>query len=160
MLMDQIRSQIDTAVREKDEVTRDVLRVALGEAQTLQSRSGSITEQEVQRVVRKLVEGNRESIRAFRARASETERPDSAMTQSQIARLEVEIATLEKLLPQNLSLDDIRNRLAEVGAQISSAKSEGQAIGLAMKHLKNAGVQALGEDVKVVVQQLRSSAVA
>lgn len=56
--------------------------------------------------------------------------------------------------------EDIRTRLAEVSDRIFSAKSDGRAVGLAMQHLRGAGLQVLGEDVKAVVTQMRFAATA
>ncbi len=71
-------------------------------------------------------------------------------------RLGQENAYLETLLPRTLDRDAIRKELAPVAAELKAAKSDGQATGLAIKHLKQKGLAVLGEDVSAAVKQLRA----
>jgi uncharacterized protein YqeY len=64
-----------------------------------------------------------------------------------------ELALIEEWVPPNLGRDQIREALAPVADPIRSAPKEGQAMGLAMKHLAGQAVDA--DDVKAVVAELR-----
>jgi hypothetical protein len=60
------------------------------------------------------------------------------------------------LLPKTLDREAIRKELEAVAADLRGAKGEGQATGMAMKHLKGKGLAVLGEDVAVAVKEIRA----
>lgn len=64
-----------------------------------------------------------------------------------------ELALIEEWVPPTLGRDRIEEALAPVAESIRSAPKEGQAMGLAMKHLAGRPVDA--DDVKAVVAELR-----
>ncbi|HEY3500927.1 MAG TPA: GatB/YqeY domain-containing protein, partial [Polyangiaceae bacterium] len=66
-----------------------------------------------------------------------------------------ENAVLAAFLPKSLGVDEIVSALAGVQAQVKSAGNEGQATGIAMKHLKAAGATVSGKDVSEAVKRLR-----
>ena len=143
MLIDTIKAQIKDAMRAKDSATRDLLKVVLGDLQLNETRKGSaLTDEEAQKDVKKVIKGNRETIAAV-------DDPEV------IKRMEREIATLEKLLPQTLSVDEIVAALAPVADAVKAAGNDGQATGVAMKHLKPTGAAVEGKDVAAAVKQLR-----
>jgi hypothetical protein len=76
----------------------------------------------------------------------------------QRATLEREIALLSALLPATMTLEAILAALVPVKDAVIAAKSEGQATGVAMKHLKSTGANASGTDVAAAIKQLRGSA--
>jgi uncharacterized protein YqeY len=69
--------------------------------------------------------------------------------------LRQEIGVLSALLPKQLSVDDIVAALASEHDAIKAAKSDGQATGIAMKHLKSTGAAVSGNDVGAAVKQIR-----
>ncbi|MFM7149700.1 MAG: hypothetical protein ACKO23_07650, partial [Gemmataceae bacterium] len=71
------------------------------------------------------------------------------------AKLTRENVLLQSLLPQTLPVADIVAELSGLAEGLRGAKSEGQATGMAMKHLKGKNLRVLGEDVAVAVKQLR-----
>ena len=71
--------------------------------------------------------------------------------------LEREIAILKSVLPQTLDPDAIVQALQPLRSEIMDAKSDGQATGVAMKHLKAKGQKAQGQDVAIAVQNIRKS---
>jgi hypothetical protein len=73
------------------------------------------------------------------------------------ARLAQENAYLETLLPKTLDQAAIRKELEAIAGELKTANNDGQATGLAMKHLKQKGLAVLGEDVAAAVKQLRAS---
>jgi hypothetical protein len=66
-----------------------------------------------------------------------------------------EIAILSEFLPKTLGVDDIVAALAPVSDALKGAGNEGQATGIAMKHLKAAGMSVGGKDVSEAVKRVR-----
>ena len=143
-LVDEIKKRVLSAMKAKNTVEKEVLRVALGEIQVVEARSGSVTDEQAQAIVRKLVKSNQETL-------------ELSASEDQKATLKEEIAVLESLLPKSLSADEIASQLAPVAAAIQGAGNAGQATGIAMKHLKAAGLQVGGKDVASAVELLRRS---
>ncbi len=143
MLIDDIRARATQAVKEKDEAARDVLRLALGEVQMAEVRSGkTLGEEDVVAIVRKLVKSNEETLVAA---------PDGP----QAPTLRRENVVLAALLPQTMSVADLVAALAPVVEAIRAARNDGQATGAAMKHLKTTGGTFTGQDVTAAVKALR-----
>ena len=144
MLKDEMKRRMLEAMKARRTVEKDVLRVALGEVQTVESRSGAdVSDDEVGRILRKLIKSNEESLAA-------TE--DAARR----ATLEEENAVLGSLLPRTLDVAEIVAALAPVREAILGAGGDGQATGVAMKHLKGAGAAVDGKDVSAAVRSMRA----
>ena len=71
------------------------------------------------------------------------------------AKHEAEIAVLDALLPQTLSVDEIVSALEAIKPDVTDAGNDGQATGVAMKHLKASGASVDGKDVAAAVKQMR-----
>src|SRR5262249_25424033 len=99
-------------------------------------------------IIRKLIAGNDETRRELEGRG-QTAHPS-------YERLARENAYLQTLLPRTLDRAAIRRELEPVAAELRAAKSDGQATGLAMKHLKQGGLAVQGEDVAAAVKELRA----
>ncbi len=117
-----------------------ILQVILGEA----CRGSGDDGEDVDKIIRKMIASNNETI------GLSTNREDM------VAKLKEENTYLESLLPQVLSVEEIKNSLSEVLVDLKTAKSDGQATGMAMKHLKSRNLKVLGEDVAVAVKQVRA----
>ena len=144
-LLDEIKKQVITAMKAKDTVAKEVLRVAQGDIEMHHTRTGEhMTDDQAQKVVRKLIKSNEETI--------EHTSDDAA-----VEKLKTEIGILEALLPRTLGVDEIVAALAPVQADIQAAGNDGQATGVAMKHLKPQGLAVEGKDVSAAVRQIRSS---
>lgn len=145
-LTDEIKTRMRAAMQARDELTRNILGLALGEIQTAEARANrALEDAEVMAVVRKLLKSNEETL----GLGGEGERADA---------LRREIAVLSSLLPRSMSPDDIATALAPVVEAIRGAKSDGQAMGVAMKHLKAAGATVESSDVQKAVANVRASA--
>ena len=72
------------------------------------------------------------------------------------AALKKEIEALQSLLPKGMSVDQIVEALASQRDAIKAAKNDGQATGVAMKHLKSTGATFEGSDVAKAVQKIRA----
>ncbi len=145
MLVDEIKAQLTEAMRNKDTRRRDLLRVVMGELQTVSSRTGkSLDDEQAQQVVRKIAKSVQEMIDV-------SDRPEA------VEQAKQELAILESLLPKTLSMEEIVTALEPVKDAILGAGNDGQAIGIAMKHLKSTGAAVEGRTVGEAVRSLRAS---
>jgi uncharacterized protein YqeY len=144
MFVDALKAAINQAVKDKDATARDVLRLAFGEIQTAEARAArALSDEEATAIAKKLVKSNEETLVATtdNARAEELRR---------------EIAVLSALLPKTLSVPQILEALASQREAIRAAKNDGQATGIAMKHLKGTGAAFDGKDVGEAVKAIRA----
>jgi uncharacterized protein YqeY len=143
MLVDDLKKRITQAMKDKDEVAKDVLRVALGEIQTIEHRQNrALAEDESIAVVRKLVKSNEETL--------------ATSTGERAATLRRENEILATLLPASMTVDQIVDALASQRDAIRAAKSDGQATGVAMKHLKSTGASFEGAAATEAVKRIRA----
>jgi uncharacterized protein YqeY len=145
-----LQAKLTEAMKARDELARGLLRIVLGEVSTRRARTGKEPgDDEVQAIIRKLIAGNTET-------RGELEKRGQTSHES-YERLARENAYLETLLPAVLDRAAIRGELAAVAADLKAAKNDGQATGLAMKHLKQKGLAVQGEDVAAAVKEIRAS---
>ena len=143
MLVDQIKARVAQAVKDKDAVARDVLRLALGELQTAEARANKpLGDDDALGVLRKLVKSNEETL------ALVGDGP-------QAPGLRHELEVLTALMPKTLDVAALVAALASQTDALKAAKNDGQATGVAMKHLKAAGAAFDGGDVAKAVKQIR-----
>ena len=144
-----LQAKLKEAMKAKDDLARDLLRVILGEVSTRRARTGKEPgDEEVHGIIRKVIAGNDETRKELEKRGQ--------TAHEAYARLARENAYLETLLPRRLDPAAIRTELAAIAADLKGARNDGQATGLAMKHLKQKGLAVQGEDVAAVVKQLRA----
>jgi len=143
MLLDEIKARMFKAMKAGKTVEREILRVAVGEITTERERDGRTgSDEEALGILKKLVKSNEESL----AHVTDPEKR---------AVLTEEIAIISEFLPKSLSVDAIIAALAPVTAQVKAAGNEGQATGVAMKHLKASGAVVTGKEVALAVKSLR-----
>lgn len=143
MLIDDVKQQVIQAMRDRDTERRDLLKVVLGEMQTAAARlSEDLPDADAQRIIRKMVKSNQEM-------AELSDRPGVA------EKMKAEIQVLETLLPKTLNIDQIIEALAPVLDAVKSAGNDGQATGVAMKHLKSTGAAVDGKDVGQAIKRVR-----
>jgi uncharacterized protein YqeY len=143
MITEAIQARIKQAMKDGDTVTKDVLRVALGEIQMGEHRSNvKATEEEAVAVVKKLVKSVEETLGLT---------PDGAAKDT----LMQEVVILRSLLPATLGVAELVGLLADQVDALKAAKNDGAATGIAMKALKTKGAVADGKDVQEAVKQLR-----
>ncbi|HTQ07125.1 MAG TPA: GatB/YqeY domain-containing protein [Polyangiaceae bacterium] len=144
MLVDEIKARMFRAMKAGNTVEKEILRVAVGEITTEAAREGRRgDDDEARAIVRKLIKSNDESLA-------------SGPSEDRRAVLEQENRILADFLPKSLGVDDIVRALEPVHAALKSAGNEGQATGVAMKHLKAAGATVNGKDVAEAVKRVRS----
>jgi uncharacterized protein len=143
MIVDDIKKQITQAMRDRDSPRRDLLKVLLGEFQTASARTGeAMDDEQAQRIIRKMVKSNHEMIEL-------SNRPEAT------EQAKAELVILESLLPKTLSVDEIISALEPVKDAVIAAGNDGQATGVAMKHLKPSGAVVEGKDVSQAVKRMR-----
>ncbi|CAN5925281.1 hypothetical protein BH11MYX4_BH11MYX4_46090 [soil metagenome] len=145
MIVDDIKKRAAAAVKQGDTVARDVLRLALGEIQTAEARKNeTLGDEEAAAALRKLIKSNEETLAAL---------PEG---DERIAVLQREITVLASLAPAQLTVAQIIEALAGHVDAIKAAAADGQATGIAMKHLKSSGADVKGTDVGLAVKQMRA----
>ena len=144
MLLDEIKRQMMAAMKAHDTVRKEILRVALGELSMAAERAGgTLADEPVQGILRKLVKSNQDTLAL-------------TVDPAQQETLRKEIAVLEELLPKTLDADGIVALLDPVRDAIRAAANDGQATGVAMKHLKTTGAAVQGKDVGDAVRRIRA----
>ncbi len=144
MLTEDIKKRMFAAMKAGKTVEKEILRVALGEITTAEARAGaSFADADVHAILKRVCKGNEETLAV-------TEDP------ARRAELEEELVVLRSLLPATLDVDTIVAALAPVTEAVRGAKNDGQATGVAMKHLKASGVAVDGKDVAAAVAKLRA----
>ena len=149
MLKDEIKTQMIQAMRDKNVIRKEILRVVLGEFQTIESRDGQISEERCQKVIRKFIDNNKEVILIVQKEEDKE-------------KLEKENEILEEFLPKLLSKEEIRGHLdfssdPSAGKAVMEEPNVGKAIGLAMKFFKKMGDAVNGKDVAEVVKEMKKN---
>ncbi len=143
-----LQAKLQEAIKARDDLARDLLRIIMGEVSTRQARTGKEPpDAEVHGIVRSMMTNNSETRKELEKRGQ--------TTHEGYARLARENVYLETLLPRTLDQAAIQKELEAIAAEVKGARNDGQATGLAMKHLKQKGLAVLGEDVAAAVRQLR-----
>jgi uncharacterized protein YqeY len=144
MLLDEIKARMFQAIKAGQTLEKEILRVAVGEITTDAARPEKKGDDaEATAILRKLIKSNEETLAA----TSDPERR---------SQLEREIAVLGQFLPPALGEDAVIAALGPVSEAIRAAKNDGQATGVAMKHLKTTGAVVDGKVVTAAVQRIRS----
>lgn len=139
MLLDELKKRMMAAMKAGNVTEKEILRTALGEI----TGSFKSSDEEVTAILKKLVKSNRETLN---------------LTTDETAKktLQEEIAILQTFLPKTLDVDAITSALEPVKSAIKDAKAEGQAMGIASKHLKSIGAAVESENVKAAVSAIRA----
>ena len=142
-LLDQIKARMFQAMKAGNAVEKEILKVAMGEITTDAARPGKKGDDaEAQALLKKLVKSNEETLAVSQDEA-----------QKQTLRTEIEV--LHSFLPKALGVPEIVGALAPVAEAVKTAGNDGQATGVAMKHLKSLGAEVNGKDVSAAVRQMR-----
>jgi uncharacterized protein YqeY len=142
-LVDQIKARMFAAMKAGNVVEKEILKVAMGEITTDAARAERKGDDaEAQAILKKLVKSNEETIEA-------------SQDETQKATLRAEVEVLNTFLPKSLGLAEIVAALAPVADAVKAAGNDGQATGVAMKHLKSLAAEVNGKDVSAAVRQLR-----
>jgi len=135
-LPERLKQELKEAMFAKNEWKKNILRVVLGEVERNQQGNRPVTDEQVVKIIRKIVQSNVETL---------NNTPEGERKQM----LETENAILNELLPKQLTQDEIRAKL-----QTQSLPPGKAAMGVAMKFFKEQGEFVDGNDVKAVVESL------
>ena len=144
-IIDSAKNIMLIARKNSNKGTVAIMSVLLGEIQNLQfsrGQQGDVRDEQVVRIIKKLIKSNNET----------KDRLDDDNPKHQ--QLVVENTILEQLLPEALTRPQIREILSKFSA-IKEAAKDGQAIGIAMKILTSEKAIVEGENVAMVVKDLR-----
>ena len=146
VITDEIKARMLAAMQARDVVAKNILGLALGEIQTAEARANrALGEDEAMAVVRKLVKSNEETLGHAK--------DDLA----RVTELRREIDLLSALLPKALSLEAVTEALGPVADALRAAKSDGHAMGVAMKHLKASGAVVESASVQEAIKKVRGT---
>ncbi len=135
MLIDRLKADIEFALRTRNEVAKDVLRLVLSDAQRA---SESPTDEVIIKVCRKIIEANLETIKLGGP-----------------IKLSRENELLRDYVPKEATLEEIQIHVDRVAIEIADCKTEGKAIGVLAAHLKGIGITVNGETLKASVKGIR-----
>lgn len=147
-LEQKIMAELKTAMLAKDEASLRSLRAvkaAILLAKTAEGSSGELKEEEEIKILQKLVKQRKDSLGIFR----QQNREDLAKKE------EEEIVVIEKFLPQQLSLEEIRAVLEKIIVTVgaSTPADMGKVMGMATKQLSG---KADGKTISELVRELLS----
>jgi uncharacterized protein YqeY len=147
-LYEILKEKLTECRRAGKKIEMAVLQVVLGDASMVEARTGKKpTDEEVEKLMRKTILGNQETLGLL-------EQKGMAGSENH-AKLTAENAYLTALLPESLSVAEIQAALDDLVEQIKAAKNDGQATGIAMKHLKGQRLRVQGDDVAAAVKKIR-----
>ena len=147
-MIEKLKTLVMWSMKNKDNLKRDVLRVVLGDMQTLESRQGKISTDECVKIIKKLIENLNDSIKLI---SEDIEKVD---------KMHKEVDILQGLLPKELSREEIKNALSSEKEKIIVGDNDGKAIGLAMGYFKSKQIVVNGKEVAEVVKEMRNESVA
>ena len=145
-LEQQIQEDIKAAMMAKDNVALAATRAVKGEIllfKTSEGGSKDVTDADVLKMVQKLIKQRRESAEQYTA-AGRHELADNELA---------EAAAMEKYLPKQLSVEEVKAKVREIIAQVgaTSLKDMGKVMGAANKALAG---QSDGRTISTVVKEL------
>ena len=117
-LIERVKNMLSAAVLQKDIEKMSILKVLIGETQRL--KEPVPTDKQVVNIVKKLIEGNKETLKYKHS-----------------PKLENENSILSELLPPTMNEQDIKQRLVALNLK---GLSLSMATGMSMKKLKETGV--------------------
>ena len=144
----RIQADMVSAMKAKDAVKLASLRAikaAILLAKTAEGGNGDVTDQEVVKIIQKLVKQRKESAQQY----NDAGRPELA--ENELA----EVAAMEVYLPKQLSEDEVKAELEKIIAEVGASQPSdmGKVMGVATKRL--AGL-AEGRLISTLVKQLLS----
>jgi uncharacterized protein YqeY len=147
-LEQQIQEDIKAAMKAKDAVGLAAARAIKGEIllfKTAEGGSGEVTDADVLKMIQKLIKQRKESAEQYTA-AGRQELADNELA---------EAAAMEKYLPKQLSVEEVKAKVAEIITQVgaTSIKDMGKVMGVANKALAG---QSDGRTISTVVKELLS----
>lgn len=143
-LRQRIENDLLTAVKAKDELTRDVLRGLKSSLknQEIELKTDSLGDSETERIVSKEVKKRKESIIAF----NDANKPELAQTEQK------ELELLNKYLPEQMSEEKVKKIVEDIVASLGGGANIGSAMKEASTQLRGKADMSLVS--KLVAQEL------
>jgi len=142
-LQNRLQQQMQAAMRERDELRRDTLRMVVAAAYNAQKQAGrELTDDEVVGVLAREVKTRRESVEAYNA----GDRPEAA------AKEQAEIAIISAYLPEQIGADELARLVAQAVEEsgATSPREMGKVMAVLMPRVKG---RADGKQVSALVAQ-------
>lgn len=134
MLINEIQTEITSALRSGQETKKDILKLVLSETQRLNKQD----DQTVISIITKLVESNNETLKY-----------------GHNVKLVRENEVLGRFLPTYIDCVQIEHVLSDIKHELVTLNT-GQAIGKALKFLKGLNLHFKNEDVKNVLEKMKA----
>ena len=135
VLIDRLKADILFAVKAKSELAVGLLKLVLGECQAKDNYKDDF----IVKFCRKVIESNIETMRLAGEKVN----------------LLRENELLRSYVPSELSEAELQVYVDQISPEIMAAKSEGQAIGCLVRHLKSLSLTTSGEVAKATVKRIR-----
>ncbi len=145
-LREQLQSDLQDAIRARDERRKAALRMVLLNVQMAEVKQGALPDEEIVILIQKEVKRREEALAMIR----EAGRED--LLETDVAEIEILKAYLPEPLSREAIVDRAKAVIAEVGAE--SPRDMGQVMGVLMPQLRG---KADGRLVSTVVRELLSS---
>jgi uncharacterized protein YqeY len=140
MIEKEIRAKIIQAMRDKDEVSKNILRLVIGEMER-SNKDQSIDDEWIS-IIRKIIKNLNSSIEA-----AQSTRIDL------VVGLKLEKEILEQFLPNTMTKEAIRLFIEQKGI-INPSLGENKCMGLVVKALKASEMEFNNIDVKEVISEM------
>ncbi len=144
----EVRTRLTTAMKTQNDVERSVMRLILSEVSRMKPISKDFLDDDIKKVVKKLIQANEETLEKMKVGSDNRN------------RLIDENHILSSLIPVPISRQEILDRLFTSSTpainEIKRSERDGQAIGVCIKFLKSQNLEFNSDDVKSVVQELRT----
>ena len=147
---EELQHALIWAMKEKRNADKEILRVAIGEIQSVESREGSITEEKCQKILKKMINNTQQNLDQY----------SDKMTEDQIEQAKNEMLVLDDFVDRTLTKEEVVSYLnlssdPSAGLAIMNEPNVGKAIGLAMKYFKKIGDSVDGKVVAEVVKKMK-----
>ncbi len=142
----KIKTLIKTAMQQHDETAKNILRLSLAEIQREQNNAKNasleLTEDQKVAVLKRLLKSNRITMEAIKEND-----PDNAT----LSTLEKETEIIESLLPKSITQEQLAEFIKANNIDLTSFKSDGQAIGAIIKEAKKASFPVEADVVRTFI---------
>jgi uncharacterized protein YqeY len=151
-LFDDLKARKLKAMKDRTPLVGNILGVVIGQVQ----QDGDTSDAAVIRICQKIIKSNNETIQHIKDADAG---PGVALTDhGQLETLVLENGILESFLPRSWTEDEVRNLIKTKGIDVRGAASEGAAMGLVTKALKELSKAPFdGKMVRTVVAALRQA---
>ena len=135
-ISEKIKERIILAMKAKNEIEKNILRVALGDIQSFSSKNGSIAEENEIKIISSIIQKNKETMDLLHDKSNENTLTENLKEKAIVEKLSAENVILKDLLPEFMTEREILDFILSMKDKIENIKNVGQVIGLVIKSLK------------------------